>query len=398
MGKSITERINQAIGAFFSGTDSDQVFIPTLYTPSPTEVGVGTTETGNADVIVTSSILADATHLRCMELAKPRLRVYDQEGAPLDNMTGRSPAVSGIATLLDSIDQNALLYALHWDHYIYGRAYLWVQRGSDFNLMESSFARPTGFIRLEPRKVQKSVYPAMPPNQDAQVIYRYQGQEIDSNNLIPFERYDSTNALTRLKDYLELERNTLKNKARDSKYKKPKWAYSWGEAKGASAKEIAMEVARIEKKMMSNTPFDVFPIRPDAKLDVSEIPMDEELKQVLDVVTQAISRDSGVPAHLLGNDNATSRWNTVRDTRRAFWENHVIGDLNRLEALITSKLIPNSNMKIAFDLSEIEVLGESREVNAATSAALVGAAVNLQTLGWSDTEVKEWLEERMPKP
>ena len=93
-----------------------------------------------------------------------------------------------------------------------------------------------------------------------------------------------------------------------------------------------------------------------------------------------------------------TRWNTVRDSRRAWWENHLIGELRRIEAQFTAALIQNPNYKLQFDLSGVEVLGESRFDDASTADKLALAAERMKSVGvMTDEEIKEWFMEFLPK-
>ena len=353
--------------------------------PTETEIGASP-HSGLSDAFTDSPTLLAASYIRTGEMARAVLRVVDEDGEEVDG------AQNPVARFFLENDQFALIESTAHDYYIWGRAYWLIDRGG-YDLEGGGIRGITSIRRLEPTQVSR-LYGGwgQPPD------YMYRGERIEDDAIIPFERYDGTSAGDRLRRYLELEVNTLMNRAVDSRYKKPKFVYGGGAAYSAgSERDMAADVRAMETRLAStsNRPV-VLATKRDTTLEYFNIPQDDEMAQVRELVIQAVAADSGVPAQFLSSEQAFTRWNVVRDARRTLWESHLSRELERMAAVLTNKLLRGTNLRMRFDVSKIEVLGDSRETQASVNQSVVSTASQLKALlEWSDEEVRDWLETRL---
>ena len=373
----------QSVTAWFAGTDVDGI-IP-LNLAVETEVSTTASHAGTTDVYITSPTLLAAAQIRAGEVARAKLAVVDLDGAEVENLP--------VAQFLRRHDTAMLIESTAHDYYISGRAYWQLNRG--YNLTQSSERQIQSITRLEPRKVTRVRRGTI--GESTAPIYRYEGREIADEDIVPFERYDGTSALSRLSRYLEIERNTLRNRAIDSRYKKPKYGYTSPVYKIGNEEVMRKDAQALGAAMSSTTnEVVVVPLRPDAKLEYISIPFDAELAQVREVTIQAVSADSGVPGQFLSSEESFVRWNSVRDARRTLWESHLMRELDRMSAVLTNKLVGDDpNLRVIFDTSSVQVLGDSREVESKNTQAYIAAARDLLTLGADAETVSAWLSERV---
>ena len=370
---------------FTLGTDGNTLFA-LRGQPVETAVSPASSHSGLSDAYVQSPTLLAAAYIRASEVARAKMVVVNMDGEPVES--------HAVATFLSGVDTNLLIESTAHDFYIWGRAYWRVDYGG-YDLSAGGARRIESITRLEPRQISR-VYSGFgePP------VYMYRGAPIPDDEIVPFERYDGTGAIYRLGRYLEIERNTLTNRAVDSRYKKPKFAYTSGTYGSGSATDMAKDVKALTT-LLGNTddrPI-VLPIRPNSELAYVGIPLDEEFRQVREVVIQAVSADSGVPAQFLSSEQAFTRWNVVRDARRTLWESHLARELDRMAAILTNKLVAGEpDLRIDFDTTGIEVLGDSREVDSKNATVYVGAAKGLRELGVDDGVIAEWLSDKIGIP
>ncbi len=90
----------------------------------------------------------------------------------------------------------------------------------------------------------------------------------------------------------------------------------------------------------------------------------------------------GVPPIIVGLYKDTNRA-TAQTMRRLFWENAVIPRLGKIEQTLNAELVPNEDIQLFFDLSEIEALQED-----VAEMAQIGASLLAQ--GWTPNEIRDW--------
>ena len=353
--------------------------------PVETEVSSSGSHAGTTDAFIRSPTLLAAAYIRAGEVARARIVVENEENGTKDES-------HPISRFLRDYDTALLVESTAHDYYVWGRAYWELNRGGSYDLQRRAQRQLTSITRLEPRKVSR-IYTrdGEPP------IYQYEGRRIDEAAIVPFERYDNTGALFRLARYLAIELNTLKNREVHSRYGNPRFAYESASYGGNDAGALASDVKRLETRLASDLdrPI-VLPLRPQSTFGFISAPEDAEFAQVREVVIQAVSADSGVPAQFLSSEQAFTRWNVVRDARRTLWESHLVRELDRMAAILTNRLLPDDPaLRVAFDTSEIEVLGDSREVESKNASAFTTTAAALRTFGFDGETVAEWLGERV---
>ena len=388
----ILERIQSAWSALWGGVgESDYGGLYSQPQESVTERRRGMDVSGQTDAPLTSSILIAAAAIRSGEMARARIHVVDAAGEPVD----ANPAARFFA---DS-DQHMLIESTAHDYYIRGRAY-WLVGYGDYTPDLGGMRRIESIRRLTPSQVVKTPALIGGAGASASATYRYYGQELDPGELVVFERYDGTSALSRqrLGQYLTIEANVLRGRARDSRLRKPRWAMMAASYNDGSAEERAMDAMNLSAMLSDNADMPrVYPLGENDKLIPITYPHDDELTQVIEVTIQAVGRDSGVPAVFLQSHESMTRWNSVRDARRSLWESHLMRELRYFESVLTAFFV-ESPLRVAFDTSQIEVLGDAREVNARTALTLATAAERIKAGGFmDDNQIREWFIENLPK-
>jgi HK97 family phage portal protein len=90
----------------------------------------------------------------------------------------------------------------------------------------------------------------------------------------------------------------------------------------------------------------------------------------------------GVPPLIVGLYQETNRA-TAQTMRRLFWENAVIPRLGKIEQTLNAELVPDEDIQLFFDLSEIEALQED-------VAEMAQIGVSLLAQGWTPNEIRDW--------
>lgn len=321
---------------------------------------------------VVSPTLLSAARIRSEAVGSVKLAVYTD-----NSKTTR------VESFFDNIDSN-LFYETEHDVFLQSRAYWVVEK----EVLPSQGGMVINSIRrISPGNVTKK--------DDQYTITTSKGvEQVSAENMVIFNSYDNRKPDVILQDYLDLERQALRGKAKNSTWmNSPRYLYQDRTFNAKSLEEKNKFAQEFKQLYNIESELPIVFITDKAKFTPLPVPEDKETPKTILMVRQAVSAYSGVPSQWIGSAEGTTYLN-LPAYHQYFWNLTIIPELKRLADAIKDKLYPD--MYVEFDLTNVTALLEDKKSESDAKERAARATRNYIS-GIVEAKKEELIDESLAK-